>query len=90
VFRAGRNWRVVENKWPGFRADFHDFDPAAVAAMDETELARVKSDPQGDPERAQARGDSRERPGDAGRVHSRRELISHLAGRIPSTTPTLG
>jgi len=46
VFRAGMSWRVVEAKWPGFRADFHEFDPAAVAAMDEAELARVESDPQ--------------------------------------------
>ena len=45
VFRAGLSWRVVEAKWPGFRADFHGFDPAAVAAMNETELARVESDP---------------------------------------------
>ena len=46
VFRAGMSWRVVESKWEGFRADFHDFDPAAVAAMDDAELARVESDPQ--------------------------------------------
>jgi predicted dinucleotide-binding enzyme len=46
VFRAGMSWRVVEAKWPGFRAAFHDFAPGAVAAMDETELARVESDPQ--------------------------------------------
>lgn len=45
VFRAGMSWRVVEAKWPGFRADFHGFDPDAVAGMDGRELARVESDP---------------------------------------------
>ena len=45
VFRAGMSWRVVEAKWPGFRTDFHDFDPNAVAAMSKEELARVESDP---------------------------------------------
>lgn len=46
VFRAGMSWRVVEAKWPGFRTDFHGFDPSAVAAMDSTELKRVESDPE--------------------------------------------
>jgi predicted dinucleotide-binding enzyme len=46
VFRAGMSWRVVQAKWGGFRADFHGFDPGAVAAMDEAEIARVESDPQ--------------------------------------------
>lgn len=46
VFRAGMSWRVVEAKWPGFRADFHGFEPAAVAAMNEAEMAQVESDPQ--------------------------------------------
>jgi predicted dinucleotide-binding enzyme/3-methyladenine DNA glycosylase Tag len=45
VFRAGMSWRVVQAKWPGFRTDFHGFDPDAVAAMDGEELAQVESDP---------------------------------------------
>src|ERR1700722_399052 len=35
VFRAGFNWRVIENKWTGFEAAFHGFDPKLNAAMSE-------------------------------------------------------
>ena len=38
VFRAGFNWRVIENKWPGFEAAFHGFDPKLNAAMSEEEF----------------------------------------------------
>ena len=38
VFRAGFNWRVIENKWPGFEAAFHGFDPPLNAAMSEEEF----------------------------------------------------
>src|SRR5262245_41611668 len=38
VFRAGFNWRVIENKWAGFEAAFHGFAPALNAAMSEEEF----------------------------------------------------
>jgi 3-methyladenine DNA glycosylase Tag len=38
VFQAGFNWRVIENKWPGFEAAFHGFDPPLNAAMSEEEF----------------------------------------------------
>ena len=38
VFRAGFNWRVIDNKWPGFEAAFHGFDPPLNAAMSEEEF----------------------------------------------------
>jgi 3-methyladenine DNA glycosylase Tag len=38
VFRAGFNWRVIENKWPGFEEAFHSFDPPLNAAMSEEEF----------------------------------------------------
>ena len=38
VFRAGFNWRVIENKWAGFEAAFHGFDPPLNAAMTEEEF----------------------------------------------------
>jgi len=38
VFRAGFNWRVIDNKWPGFEAAFHGFDPRLNAAMSEEEF----------------------------------------------------
>lgn len=38
VFQAGFNWRVIDNKWPGFEAAFHAFDPALNAAMSDEEF----------------------------------------------------
>ena len=38
VFRAGFNWRVIDNKWDGFEAAFHGFDPPLNAAMSEEEF----------------------------------------------------
>jgi 3-methyladenine DNA glycosylase Tag len=38
VFQAGFNWRVIDNKWPGFEAAFHGFDPRLNAAMSEEEF----------------------------------------------------
>lgn len=38
VFQAGFNWKVIENKWPGFEAAFHGFTPAINAAMSDEEF----------------------------------------------------
>ncbi|HXU98961.1 MAG TPA: DNA-3-methyladenine glycosylase I [Caulobacteraceae bacterium] len=38
VFQAGFNWRVIDNKWPGFETSFHRFDPPLNAAMSEEEF----------------------------------------------------
>jgi 3-methyladenine DNA glycosylase Tag len=38
VFQAGFNWRVIDNKWDGFEAAFHRFDPPLNAAMSEEEF----------------------------------------------------
>lgn len=38
VFQAGFNWKVIDNKWPGFEAAFHAFDPPLNAAMSEEEF----------------------------------------------------
>lgn len=38
VFQAGFNWKVIENKWTGFEAAFHAFDPRLNAAMSEDEF----------------------------------------------------
>jgi 3-methyladenine DNA glycosylase Tag len=38
VFQAGFNWRVIDNKWSGFEAAFHGFDPSLNAAMSEDEF----------------------------------------------------
>lgn len=45
VFQAGFNWRVIDNKWPGFEAAFHGFDPPLNAAMSEEEFDAHLKDP---------------------------------------------
>ena len=40
VFQAGFNWRVVENKWPGFEEAFAGFDIARNAMMSDDDLDR--------------------------------------------------
>jgi 3-methyladenine DNA glycosylase Tag len=40
VFQAGFNWSVIENKWEGFEAAFHNFDPARNAMMSDEDLDR--------------------------------------------------
>lgn len=43
VFQAGFNWKVIDNKWPGFEAAFHGFEPRINAAMSDDEFdARLK------------------------------------------------
>ena len=44
IFMGGLNRRVVEGKWPGFRAAFHGFDPQQVAAMSDGEVAALAQD----------------------------------------------
>ncbi len=34
IFQAGISGQVVDNKWQGIRAAFHDFDPAQVAMIE--------------------------------------------------------
>jgi DNA-3-methyladenine glycosylase I len=46
VFSAGLGPRVVESRWEGLRAAFHNFDPAAVATMDESDVQRLLSSPE--------------------------------------------
>ena len=45
VFQGGISWRVVDAKWDGIRAAFHDFEPERVAAMKPDEIDAVASDP---------------------------------------------
>ncbi|GLQ35041.1 3-methyladenine DNA glycosylase [Amylibacter marinus] len=40
VFQAGFNWSVVENKWQGFEAAFHQFDLGRNAMMNDEDLDR--------------------------------------------------
>lgn len=43
-FQAGLAWITVLRKRPAFREVFHDFEPAAVAAMTEDDVARLLAD----------------------------------------------
>ena len=45
VFQSGMSWKVVNTKWPGFQAGFRGFDVARVAAMDESAIDTLASDP---------------------------------------------
>jgi 3-methyladenine DNA glycosylase Tag len=44
VFQAGFNWKVVENKWPGFEVAFHGFSPGRNAMMSDEDLDRLLKD----------------------------------------------
>ncbi|MEN2738523.1 DNA-3-methyladenine glycosylase I [Microbacterium sp. X-17] len=43
-FQAGLSWITILRKRPAFRRAFADFEPAVVAAFDETDVARLLAD----------------------------------------------
>lgn len=43
-FQAGLSWRTILHRREGFRAAFVGFDPDAVAAFDEADIARLMAD----------------------------------------------
>lgn len=43
--QAGLSWRTILRKVPGYRAAFAGFDPTAVAAFTEDDIARCLADP---------------------------------------------
>ncbi len=44
MFQTGISWRVVDAKWPGIRAAFHDFDVQRVAKFREADIDRLMGD----------------------------------------------
>jgi 3-methyladenine DNA glycosylase Tag len=44
IFQTGMSWKIVENKWPGTRDAFRDFQPLAVAALTEADLEQLVQD----------------------------------------------
>ncbi|HLU55063.1 MAG TPA: DNA-3-methyladenine glycosylase I [Pseudonocardia sp.] len=44
-FQSGLSWLVILRKRPAFRAAFCGFDPAAVAAFDDSDVQRLLADP---------------------------------------------
>ena len=84
VFRAGFNWRVIDNKWPGFEAAFHAFDPPLNAAMSEEEFDAHLKDTRHRPQRPEDRLGARQRPVPGRprrRARQRREVLRRLAGQ---------
>jgi 3-methyladenine DNA glycosylase Tag len=45
VFRAGFNWKVVENKWPDIEAAYSSFNPHLVAFQSDDDLDVLVEDP---------------------------------------------
>ncbi len=43
-FQSGLSWLTILRKRPNFRAAFADFDPALIAAFDETDVERLMAD----------------------------------------------
>lgn len=46
VFRSGFVWKIIENKWSGFEAAFHQFDVATCAMMSDEEQETLTEDTQ--------------------------------------------
>jgi 3-methyladenine DNA glycosylase Tag len=44
AFQAGISWRVIEAKWPGFKAAFFDFDPERIARLSPREIDALAAD----------------------------------------------
>ncbi len=44
VFQAGFNWRVIENKWPGFEEAFEGFDIGRWVLASDDDISRLASD----------------------------------------------
>ena len=44
VFESGMSWKIIENKWPGFREAFHGFDPETVATFSPDQVDALTSD----------------------------------------------
>ena len=44
VFQSGMSYKIVESKWPGIRAAFHDFNADRVARMTPSEIDQLTED----------------------------------------------
>jgi len=44
LFHSGFNKALVDQKWPAFEVAFRGFDPATVAAFDEADVERLRTD----------------------------------------------
>jgi DNA-3-methyladenine glycosylase I len=44
VFQSGMSWKLIENKWPGIKEAFDNFDINKVADFDERDIERLSQD----------------------------------------------
>ena len=44
IFQAGFNWKVIENKWPGFEEAFQGFEPGRWSLMSDEDLDSLLKD----------------------------------------------
>ena len=44
VFQSGMSWKVVDNKWPGTKEAFYDFDVHKVADLIEPDIDKLTQD----------------------------------------------
>jgi len=44
LFHSGFNKALVDQKWPAFEAAFRSFEPTVVAAFDDADVARLRTD----------------------------------------------
>jgi DNA-3-methyladenine glycosylase I len=44
VFQSGMSWKLIENKWPGIKEAFDNFDITKVADFDERDIERLSQD----------------------------------------------
>lgn len=44
VFQAGFNWKVIDNKWPGFEEAFEGFEPSRWVLMSDEDVVRLMQD----------------------------------------------
>jgi 3-methyladenine DNA glycosylase Tag len=44
IFQTGISWRVVENKWPGIKEAFSNFDPEVISKLSFSEIDKLTED----------------------------------------------
>ena len=87
--QAGLSWTTILNKRDGYRAAFAGFDPVAVAAFDDADIARCLADPGIVRNRAKVVGRRRQRAGVAGTRRPCRPPVE-LRRRPPGAEPLHG
>ena len=93
--QAGLSWITILRKRPAFQAAFEGFDPEAVAAYGDDDVARLLGRRRHRPQPRQDRGHHRQRPGARSRCTTAGETLdelvwSHGAARRDRRPSTIG